>query len=225
MDSLVQLNVGGTNYMTLQSTLLKFQNSIFPELFDKSTSVDSVTGAKVIFIDRDGNLFRFILEFLRIGRVELPSNFGELQLLKREALYYKLTEMANQVEERSPSCITVGYRGTFAFGRDGLADVKFRKLSRILVSGKVNVCRDVFKDTLNDSRDPDTGFGDRYSSRYFLKHNILEQAFEMLYESGYCMVGACGSGTNSSALEIKPGQDSEENKWQHYNEFVFSRLN
>ena len=52
-------------------------------------------------------------------------------------------------------CIIVGYRGTFAFGRDGLADVKFRKISRILVSGKVTLCRQVFKDTLNEGRDPD----------------------------------------------------------------------
>lgn len=34
--------------------------------------------------------------------------------------------------------ITVGYRGTFAFGRDGLADVKFRKVNRLLVCGKVS---------------------------------------------------------------------------------------
>ena len=33
--------------------------------------------------------------------------------------------------------IVVGYRGTFAFGRDGMADVCFRKLTRILVHGKV----------------------------------------------------------------------------------------
>ena len=33
--------------------------------------------------------------------------------------------------------IVIGYRGTFAFGKDGLSDVKFRKLTRILVHGKV----------------------------------------------------------------------------------------
>ena len=43
-----------------------------------------------------------------------------------------------------PGYITVGYRGTFAFGRDGgQADVKFRKLWRILVSGRVALCREV----------------------------------------------------------------------------------
>lgn len=39
--------------------------------------------------------------------------------------------------------ITLGYRGTFAFGRDGQADVKFRKLQRILVHGKAALCREV----------------------------------------------------------------------------------
>jgi len=47
--------------------------------------------------------------------------------------------------------ILVGYRGTFQFGRDGLADVKFRKISRILVSGRVSICREVFGDEA-DSR-------------------------------------------------------------------------
>ena len=37
-----------------------------------------------------------------------------------------------------PGTIVIGYRGTFAFGRDGLADVKFRKLTRILVHGRVS---------------------------------------------------------------------------------------
>ena len=40
--------------------------------------------------------------------------------------------------------IVVGYRGTFAFGRD-MSDVKFRKLTRILVHGKSVLCREVFK--------------------------------------------------------------------------------
>ena len=36
--------------------------------------------------------------------------------------------------------VVVGYRGTFAFGRDGMADVCFRKLTRILIHGKVLLC-------------------------------------------------------------------------------------
>ena len=37
-------------------------------------------------------------------------------------------------------------------------------------------CNSVAKDCLNESRDPDRGLGsDRYTSRYFLKHTVLEQ--------------------------------------------------
>ena len=39
--------------------------------------------------------------------------------------------------EGAAGTIVIGYRGTFAFGKDGLSDVKFRKLTRILVHGKV----------------------------------------------------------------------------------------
>ncbi|KAL7303948.1 hypothetical protein TKK_0003606 [Trichogramma kaykai] len=120
--------------------------------------------------------------------------------------------------------ITIGYRGSFAFGREGLADVKFRKLSRILVCGRVMLCRDVFGETLNESRDPDHGQSDRYTSRFFLKHSSIEQAFDMLQEQGFKLVASCGSGTaGGNVAELKPGVDLEENRWNHYNEFVFVR--
>ena len=46
--------------------------------------------------------------------------------------------MAQACIPGGPGTIVIGYRGTFAFGRDGLADVKFRKLTRILVHGRVS---------------------------------------------------------------------------------------
>ena len=120
--------------------------------------------------------------------------------------------------------ISVGYRGSFAFGRDGLADVKFRKLTKILVCGKVSLCREVFAESLNESRDPDHGHTDsRYSARFFLKHSILEQAFDALQEAGFHMVGSCASGTGATSEPLKPGIDSEESRWNHYNEFIFCR--
>lgn len=124
----------------------------------------------------------------------------------------------------NPGYISVGYRGSFAFGRDGLADVKFRKLTKILVCGKVCLCREVFAESLNESRDPDHGQWDlRYSARFFLKHTVLEQAFDALQEAGFHMVGSCASGTGPTSEPLKPGIDSEESRWNHYNEFIFCR--
>jgi len=87
---------------------------------------------------------------------------------------------------------------------------------------QVALCREVFRDTLNESRDVDRGTSDRYSARFFLKHTFIEQAFDALQEAGFRMVGSAGSGTNSAG-DMKPGMDSEECKWNHYNEFIFCR--
>lgn len=253
----VELNVGGVFYSTALSTLTKDPDSLLGQVFSSGKAggkgqVIKDTKGKY-FLDRDGVLFRYVLDYLRNGKLVLPENFHEKERLKREADFYQLDNMvkcidkaviihtprpshlpplvnsvsaadssSDQNAEKDTGFIVVGYRGTFAFGRDGLADVKFRKLSRILVSGRVSLCREVFQETLNESRDPDRGTSDRYTARFFLKHTFLEQAFDMLGDAGFKMCGACGSGTNSAG-EIKPGMDSEENKWNHFNEFVFSR--
>jgi len=277
-DEVIDLNVGGVHYTTTARTLTNEADSLLAKLVAHK-SIESGDGGHDgvlkqhggrLFIDRDGALFRYVLDYLRNGcRLVLPDVFQERNRLRQEAEYYRLPGLVRSLQvsstvpacgRRSPSpncllsinydgnggglsprsdlydrgiygaltdsgsgCIVVGYRGTFAFGRDGgVADVKFRKLWRILISGRVTLCKEVFGDTLNDSRDPDRGDGDRYSARFFLKHTFIEQAFDALLDAGFRMVGACGSGTNSAG-DIKPGMDTEESKWNHYNEFVFAR--
>lgn len=223
-----ELNVGGIHYTTSLQTLLSDSESKLHEIFSGS-SKDVIRDAKNrVFLDRDGALFRYILDFLRDQELNLPDGFRERSRLKREAQLLRIGALVKlleaEEEARPPGCITVGYRGSFQFGKDGLADVKFRKLSRILVCGRVALCREVFGDTLNESRDPDHGGPDRYTARFFLKHTLIEQAFDALQENGFKLIGACGSGTAGSAQqELKPGVDAEENRWNHYNEFVFVR--
>uniref|UniRef100_A0AC35G0W6 Uncharacterized protein n=1 Tax=Panagrolaimus sp. PS1159 TaxID=55785 RepID=A0AC35G0W6_9BILA len=137
--------------------------------------------------------------------------------------------------------LTLGYRGTFAFGRDGQADVKFRKLHRILVCGKAALCREVFGDTLNESRDPGGEGAERYTSRLYLKHQCFEKACDTLAEKGFKMIASCSSGANGLAPTPHPmiaaqasntqqdfmnqrnSGDLEEQRWAHYTEYVFYR--
>ena len=262
--NIVELNVGGVFYTTSHSTLVKEKDSLLGQIFSgqcKASPLILKDNKGKYFLDRDGVLFRYILDYLRNQKLVLPENFHEKERLKQEADYFKLPSMVkcvsaaviqtkpvhlpplanspgaatNNSSNMHPSlavlgsdshkengCILLGYRGTFAFGRDGQADVKFRKLSRILICGRISLCREVFGDTLNESRDPDRGSSDRYTARFFLKHTFLEQAFDHLLEAGFNLQGTCGSGTNSAG-DIKPGMDSEESKRNHYNEFVFLR--
>jgi len=254
-NTIIDLNVGGVLYTTSAETLTKDEGSLLCSLFSGSSNSLLHDSKGRVFIDRDGVLFRYILDYLRNGRLILPDNFKEVERLKIEAEYFQMETLLHQLgnstslqtqfhiqgslspRTKRPSAtdmsgiggsegyIVVGYRGTFAFGRD-MSDVKFRKLTRILVHGKSVLCREVFKDSLNESRDPDRGLdGDRYTARYFLKHTMLEQAFDQLCATGFRMVGSCASGTSAPASlqDLKPGQVTEEEQWNHYNEFIFVR--
>lgn len=266
-SSTIDLNVGGVHYTTSLTTLVSAKESLLCSMFEESKPAnDCKDNLGRVFIDRDGVLFRYILDYLRNRKLVLPENFSELSRLRLEAEYYRLPELIKLLDYQnsksllkptlgpirsSPSTteladntgsITVGYRGTFAFGRDGLAEIKFRRLCRLLVCGKVNLCRAVFRDTLNENRDADRGDGGRYSCRFYLKHNFLEQAFDMLIDAGFELKAACGTGTNTVSCEHSPvptsasmpsasntkthlpqlvSQVSEEGRWYHYNEFVW----
>ncbi|CAF3622056.1 unnamed protein product [Rotaria sp. Silwood1] len=245
----IELNVGGVIYATTIATLQQAEpdSPLATITLINSSEMPTTFGRDSknrIFIDRDGVLFRYVLDYLRNKKLSLPENFSERERLRLEADYYRLSDMSRALgQQRSyantngkyfnenlvhmsattnsidfnssfnssrppprsnSGYIVIGYRGTFAFGRDGLADVKFRKISRILVCGRVHLCREVFGETLNESRDPD-------------------HAFDLLSEASFFMVGCAASGCSSSTSEIGKQTDNEENRWLHYNEFVFYR--
>lgn len=166
MDQVVDLNVGGVFYTTAASTLVQAQPSLLADRFSGRLDPLPKDSKGRYFIDRDGVLFRYVLDFLRDGKLSLPESFREKERLRLEAAYYRLDGLTERLREQRPGYITVGYRGTFAFGRDGLSDVNFRKIPRILICGRVALCRDVFGDSLNESRDPDHGDTDRYTARW-----------------------------------------------------------
>uniref|UniRef100_A0A182SG12 Uncharacterized protein n=1 Tax=Anopheles maculatus TaxID=74869 RepID=A0A182SG12_9DIPT len=161
----LELNVGGTPYGVSLKTLVAEDGSWLQETFGggRPPADLPVDAQGRFFIDRDGALFRHVLDYLRDPvRYTLPVGFLERDRLRREAEYFRLAGLLELLAKQVPGCITVGYRGSFQFGRDGLADVKFRKITRLLVHGRVALCREVFGDTLNESRDPDHGASDRY---------------------------------------------------------------
>lgn len=51
------------------------------------------------FIDRDGKLFRYILNYMRTSRLTLPENFDEYDSLLDEVKYYEISTLLTDIEE------------------------------------------------------------------------------------------------------------------------------
>ncbi|XP_039079642.1 BTB/POZ domain-containing protein KCTD8-like [Hyaena hyaena] len=276
----VELNVGGQVYVTKHSTLLSVPDSTLASMFSPSSPRGGARRRGELprdsrarfFIDRDGFLFRYVLDYLRDKQLALPEHFPEKERLLREAEYFQLTDLVKLLSPKvtkqnslndegcqsdlednvsqgssdalllrgaaaaAPSgpaahgggggggapdkrsgFLTLGYRGSYTTVRDNQADAKFRRVARIMVCGRIALAKEVFGDTLNESRDPDRP-PEKYTSRFYLKFTYLEQAFDRLSEAGFHMV-AC----NSSGTAAFVNQYRDDKIWSSYTEYIFFR--
>ncbi|XP_073501662.1 BTB/POZ domain-containing protein KCTD8 [Phyllobates terribilis] len=247
----VELNVGGQVYVTKYSTLTSVPDSTLYSMFSRNNVKELPRDNRSrFFIDRDGFLFRYVLDYLRDKQLSLPDHFPEKERLLREAEYFQLNDLVklltpkvtkqsslndegcqSDLEENSQSSdlfrtaaldkksgfITIGYRGSYTMVRDNQADAKFRRVARIMVCGRIALAKEVFGETLNESRDPDRP-PEKYTSRFYLKFTYLEQAFDRLSEAGFQMV-AC----NSTGTAAFVNQYRDDKIWSSYTEYIFYR--
>ncbi|KAM5271485.1 BTB/POZ domain-containing protein KCTD8 [Ctenodactylus gundi] len=276
----VELNVGGQVYVTKHSTLLSVPDSTLAHMFAPASPRGGARRRGELprdsrarfFIDRDGFLFRYVLDYLRDKQLALPEHFPEKERLRREAEYFQLAELvqllspkvakqnslndegcqsdlednvspgsgdallprgaaagapsgpgalggggAGGAPDKRSGFLTLGYRGSYTAVRDNQADAKFRRVARILVCGRIALAKEVFGDTLNESRDPDRQ-PEKYTARFYLKFTYLEQAFDRLADAGFHMV-AC----NSSGAAAFVNQYRDDKVWSSYTEYIFFR--
>ncbi|GFS19704.1 BTB/POZ domain-containing protein KCTD6 [Elysia marginata] len=97
MDSVITLNVGGTLYTTTRATLLKYPDSMLGSLVsnDYASTLDP-NGH--LFIDRDGEAFKYILNFLRSSQLCVPSDFANIDLLAAEADFYQVIPLIDAIK-------------------------------------------------------------------------------------------------------------------------------
>lgn len=78
MSKTVDLNVGGVNYTTSLDTLRSVKDGLLATLFKDDGKVDlPKDNDGRYFIDRDGVLFRFVIDYIRNRKLLLPDNFKE----------------------------------------------------------------------------------------------------------------------------------------------------
>ncbi|XP_061901848.1 BTB/POZ domain-containing protein KCTD16-like [Entelurus aequoreus] len=248
-SDVLELNVGGQVYYTRHGTLTAFPNSLLGKLFSnkKGSSNDLSRDFRGrYFIDRDGFLFRYVLDYLRDKQVVLPDHFPERGRLKREADYFQLPDLAKLLSseeskvfpddhsdlddastqgsehryyspDRRYGYITVSLKGPTGCKEGDSDPCRARKLPRIFISSRIGLAKEVFGDALNENRDADRPL-DRYMCRFHLKFKHLERAFDMLSESGFHIVACNSSLTSSSA-----GNYTDDRLWSNYAQYIFYR--
>uniref|UniRef100_A0A8C0J016 Potassium channel tetramerization domain containing 12 n=1 Tax=Chelonoidis abingdonii TaxID=106734 RepID=A0A8C0J016_CHEAB len=92
---IVELNVGGQVYVTRRGTVVSVRDSLLWRMFSQQQPGELPRDSKGrFFLDRDGFLFRYILDYLRDLQLVLPEHFPERSRLQREAEYFQLPEIS-----------------------------------------------------------------------------------------------------------------------------------
>eukprot|EP01116_Phalansterium_solitarium_P004676 TRINITY_DN15738_c0_g1_i1.p1 TRINITY_DN15738_c0_g1~~TRINITY_DN15738_c0_g1_i1.p1 ORF type:complete len:335 (+),score=120.07 TRINITY_DN15738_c0_g1_i1:146-1150(+) len=117
-EDVVALNVGGVRFTTKLSTLLSHPDSMLSALFSgRHTLPKDSSGA--VFVDRDGQLFRFVLNYLRTGRAPARHDMTpfEFEQLCCEADYFNLPgllELLRSKDQRNISYAVLSHKSSGA---------------------------------------------------------------------------------------------------------------
>ena len=102
----VKLNVGGHQFTTSLQTLTKDPNSMLAAMFSGKFEMKPHEDG-TFFIDRDGTHFRFILNYLRTGKLTLPDGAKFLKELAEEAEFYQIQGILDKLKLMTESLTSV----------------------------------------------------------------------------------------------------------------------
>ncbi|KAL9950662.1 hypothetical protein ACROYT_G043195 [Oculina patagonica] len=96
--STIKLNVGGKIYKTTLDTLRKDPDSMLCAMFSGRFELKADEEDGAYFIDRDAELFRYILNYLRNGELLCPEDGITRKQLLAEAKFYQVQGIIDQLE-------------------------------------------------------------------------------------------------------------------------------
>lgn len=96
---IAELNVGGHHFTTSIQTLRKDPNSMLAAMFSGKFDIKRSKDGS-FFIDRDGTHFRFILNYLRTGKLTLPEGATFLKELEQEAKFYQIQGILDELKPK-----------------------------------------------------------------------------------------------------------------------------
>ena len=202
--SILNLNVGGFVYTTTLNTITRDPNSMLGIMFSGRQKIAKDSKGNY-FIDRDGALFRYVLNFLRSWELCLPQTFDEFEQLRVEADFYQVGDLikALQVlrEDRRKN------KPSSEHHVDTI--VVSERQSDLLMSGRLQLVHEIFKEYSSYPPNPacapfPTPYRDdpacyqqgapippnliaqgKYIKNYQVRISIMAIAFDLLYSFGF----------------------------------------
>ncbi|KAI9536467.1 BTB/POZ domain-containing protein kctd15 [Dissostichus eleginoides] len=197
----VHIDVGGHMYTSSLATLTKYPDSRISRLFNGTEPIVLDSLKQHYFIDRDGEIFRYILSFLRTSKLLLPDDFKDFHLLYEEARYYQLMPMIKELERWKQDreqrrtmqpCDCLVVRVTPDLGE------------RIALSGEKVLIEEIFPETgdvmcnsVNAGWNQDPTHVIRFPLNGYCRLNSV-QVLERLFQKGFSVSASCGGGVDSS---------------------------
>ncbi|XP_019741328.1 uncharacterized protein LOC109525330 [Hippocampus comes] len=199
----VHVDVGGHTYTSSLETLTKYPESRIGRLFDGSEPIVLDSLRQHYFIDRDGAMFRYILNFLRTSKLLLPDDFNEYALLYEEASFFQLAPLQAELRRwhglrESENAAAPWECVAVQVARD--------PHERITLSGRRTTLGETFPEvrelvcksgSARPEKDP------AHVCRFPLEDDCTlnsVQVLERLQQRGFRLTGSCGSADASSYL-------------------------
>ncbi len=109
-------------YITRYSTLTSVPDSLLWDMFSQKSTKSLARDTKGrFFVDRDGFLFRYILDYMRDQQLVLPDHFPERGRLQREAEFFHLPELVKLLAPKLSKQNSLGDEGCQSEPRGALA--------------------------------------------------------------------------------------------------------
>lgn len=98
---IVYFNVGGIRFATSISTIMKYPDSMLATMIEQEQEKIMIQNKEDLFIDRDGDVFKYILDYLRNDKaIILPSDNITLNRLLLEVDFFQLSELKKLVQSK-----------------------------------------------------------------------------------------------------------------------------
>jgi hypothetical protein len=110
MTDIIKLNIGGVKYQTTYDTIRKDDNSMLSSMFSGRHKLLSMDLDGYYFIDRNGEVFKYIIKYLRDGKINFSNMSDDTKNdLLDEAEYYNLTGLINYINDYNRDTVLEHY--------------------------------------------------------------------------------------------------------------------